>query len=69
MFIVCENNMKKVLFQGNEYNVPDNYKFIAKDNDGQVYVYERRPVWRDEQGDWFGHDCFYVGNVNCLEIL
>lgn len=61
--------MKKVLFQGSEYLVPEEYKYIAKDDDGYVYAYLNEPVykgtgWYDLKG---GN--YYLGNINCLEII
>ena len=41
--------MKKVEFQGAEFEVPDWARWIAQDQDGSIYVYENIPM----QGNGF----------------
>lgn len=47
--------MKKVKFLGEEYEVSDYIKFIARDSDGGVWGFDKRPEI-NINGDWYSRN-------------
>lgn len=63
--------MKKLLFQGQYYEVPLWATYIAKDVNGHVYAYETQPFWNDKANEWDVQcgQLLYLGNYNSLKIV
>lgn len=62
-------SLRSVMFQGQMYNVPEWAKYVAKDDNGDVYAYGTKPEYRSDRGDWYAPSCEHVGNINLLEIV
>ena len=61
---IMEEKAKEIIFEGATYKVPVWVKFVAKDEDGQVYAYENKPAplldaWGITKGK-----AFYVSGGN-----
>lgn len=60
--------MKKVEFQGAEFEVPDWAKYIGQDADGSVWAHESKPT--DTDGFWHaGGKCIPLISVNAPVLL
>lgn len=44
--------MKRVLFQGTYFEVPNWANYLAKDSDGEIYAYEKEPCKQDDDEGW-----------------
>ena len=61
------------MFLGEEYEVSEHIKFIARDRDGEVWGYDRQPEINNN-GDWYArngtNEFLAQSNVNmiCVEI-
>lgn len=62
--------MKRVLFQGTYFEVPDWAEFLAKDEDGEIYAYENKPHRQDEHGDWWAEGAMeFVSREDVIKIM
>lgn len=65
-----------VSFQGHQYKVPMQFKFLARDSNGDIYAYMNKPERQSTFGDYMEyayHDrlkgnCLKIGNSEILEI-
>lgn len=65
-----------VHFKGSDYEVPDKYKFIARDSNGSVYAFVRKPnriydinsdhIYTYNDPDHKGY--LFLGNTEVMEI-
>ena len=44
--------MKKIVFEGQEYEVEDWVNYAARDGDGTVCCFENKPKYNNEYSDW-----------------
>lgn len=44
--------MKIVNYRGMTFNVDERFKYIATDEDGSVWVFEREPEYSHPHGEW-----------------
>lgn len=62
--------MKTVQFKGSSYEVPDYTKWLAMDDDGEVYAYSNKPTKGATGKGWCmdGGNCAHVGSIDLIEV-
>ncbi|HID3476180.1 TPA: hypothetical protein ACXE5Z_003414 [Escherichia coli] len=46
------NNRQRVKFEGKEYEIDARARFVARDSNGSIWVYEKKPSWVSKHGQW-----------------
>ncbi|MEY6739531.1 hypothetical protein AB9B63_15915 [Escherichia coli] len=59
------NNRQRIKFEGKEYEIDARARFIARDSNGSIWLYEAKPVWEERRGQWLYETC---GSVWCERI-
>lgn len=59
------NKKQRIKFEGKEYEVNARARFIARDSNGSIWLYESKPVWEERRGQWLYETC---GSVWCERI-
>lgn len=59
------NKTQRIKFEGKEYKIDVRARFIARDSNGSIWLYESKPVWEERRGQWLYETC---GSVWCERI-
>lgn len=53
-YFVAENTQKTFNYMGCNFKVcsDSNYRYVATDNSGYIYVYDYEPTWNEKYGHW-----------------
>lgn len=46
------NKTQRINFEGKEYEIDARARFIARDSNGSIWVYEKKPSWVSKHGQW-----------------
>lgn len=53
--------MKTINYRGMTFEVEDRFEYIATDDDGSVWVFEREPEYSHLDGEWLASGGDYQG--------
>ena len=51
------NKTQRIKFEDKEYEIDARARFVARDSNGSIWVYEKKPIWEERRGQWLYETC------------